>query len=228
MKRAQGNMYDFVTHVDSPITGCPHRCRYCYVLAQPGGLKKLDKPELHTPLHNYGKNKTIFIGHQGDMFATTIPESFVESVLENCLKYPANTYLFQTKNPERYMKFFMHLPINAILGTTIETNRQDLVEKISMAPNIRSRVAGMVQVKKYATEQSLKWQFFVTIEPIMQFDRDPFIELIHNIEPTFIAIGADSKKHQLEEPTMEQVLDLAKILATRYDIRKKRNLARLV
>lgn len=228
MNRAHGNMYDFVTHVDSPITGCPHRCRYCYILSQPGGLKKMDKPELHVPLTRYGTGKTIFIGHQGDMFSIYIHEDWIHRVLENCLKYPGNTYLFQSKNPARFMKFFTEFPINSVLGTTLETNRQDLIDGVSMAPSIRSRVAGMAQIKKQAIGQGLKWQFFVTIEPIMEFDREPFIELINTIEPTFIAIGADSKDHHLVEPTMEKTLDLTKILATNYDIRKKRNLMRLV
>ncbi len=46
-------------------------------------------------------------------------------------------------------------------------------------------------------------EVMVTIEPIMDFDLEPFVEMIKNTKPKFVNIGADSKGHNLPEPSSE-------------------------
>lgn len=210
-------MYDWVTHTWSPIIGCSHQCSYCYVTAfrvQP------PVPLMDGPLPNLGKGRTIFVGHLCDLFAEAVPDATIYETLEHCMWYD-NTYVFQTKNPARLLLYLNseEMPEQCMVGTTIETNRQETLDRISKAPNVVDRASAlrMITVKK-----------FITIEPILDFDPGPFVDMIHRAEPDFVNIGADSKKHNLPEPSLTKVWKLIDSLGKAgIEIKKKTNLERL-
>jgi len=215
LNKSKGNMYDWVTHTWSPIIGCPHQCSYCYVKAF---REQPVKPILRNDFPPLGKGRTIFVGHLCDMFASATPEDMVQKVLDHCGKYWENKYVFQTKNPARYFDF--SIPGNATVGTTIETNRWDILARISKAPSPQGRAAAISNVKR---------ERFITIEPILDFDTESFVDLIQNAAVDFVNIGADSKRHNLPEPTREKVQELIEALTARgIVIRKKENLGRLL
>ena len=216
-------MYPWVSHTHSHLGGeCPHRCSYCYVDAfrmrsakYQGPLRLIEK-ELEVI---YGKGKTIFIENCNDLFAESIPLSMSERIIAHCIKYPGNTYVFQTKNPARYREI-RAFPENTIFGCTIESNRH--YPHISHAPQPSERFEVM-ELLRY-----LDYRTFVTIEPILGFDVDVLASWIIRIRPEFVNIGADSKGRKLPEPPYEKVLALIDILK-RYgiEVREKRNLDRL-
>jgi DNA repair photolyase len=215
LNKSKGNMYDWVTHTWSPIVGCSHQCEYCYVKAF---REQPVRPILRHDFPNLGDERTIFVGHLCDMFAEDTPEAMVNSVLRHCMVYSSNVYVFQTKNPRRYRLF--DLPRVSIVGTTIETNRADVLAKISKAPPPEERAEQIAEVGR---------ERFVTIEPILDFDTRTFADMIHAANPDFVNIGADSKKHGLPEPTREKVQELIEALTARgITIRKKVNLNRLI
>jgi hypothetical protein len=52
---------------------------------------------------------------------------------------------------------------------------------------------------------------FISIEPILDFDLDEFLEAIDDITPEFgVAIGYDNYNHHLPEPTLEKTMALIK------------------
>jgi hypothetical protein len=51
----------------------------------------------------------------------------------------------------------------------------------------------------------LKKPTFVTIEPVMDFDKENMAELLRNANPDFINIGADTGHHNLPEPDAEKL-----------------------
>ena len=61
-----------------------------------------------------------------------------------------------------------------------------------------------------------------------KFDVDIFAKWIAEINPDFINLGADSKGHNLPEPTVEKIMQLVKKLK-KYgvELREKHNLQRL-
>ena len=224
LNKSRGNMYDFCTHTHTHIGGkCPHACSYCSVQSMAKRYPVL-KAKYSGPLHliekefsvNYGSGKTIFIENCNDMFADDVPVPFIERIMDHCKAWPENTYVFQTKNPKRAMT--CRFPEKLILGTTIETNREILC---SDAPDPSDRADGIG-----ATSSNIKT--FITIEPIMDFDVDLFSLLIIGANPNFVNIGADSKGHNLPEPSYDKVMDLINILTMfGIEIRKKVNLERL-
>jgi DNA repair photolyase len=227
VNKSKGNMYDWVSHTWSPLIGCPHQCSYCYVKT----YQDLPvAPRLDGSFPNLGSGRIMFIGHLCDMFAADFivdPEAkaMVNQILDHCMQFD-NTYVLQTKNPVGLSMFKDQLlKMKFILGTTIETNRESLVSKISKAPSPSQRAVGFQHVREAMNPQ----QSFITIEPILDCDVIPLVELIQLANPTFVNIGADSKGHGLEEPSYKTVAALAEALgAAGIEIRKKLNLDRLI
>jgi hypothetical protein len=67
----------------------------------------------------------------------------------------------------------------------------------------------------------------ISIEPIMDFDHDIFMEWLREINPDFVSIGADSKNHHLPEPTPDKLEALITQLQGITQVIIKDNLKRL-
>ena len=229
LKVSTGNMYDWVTHTHSHLSGeCPHKCSYCYVQRNRFGVTKRykGKPRLIESEFdvNYGKGNVIFIEHMGDLFADSIPTSYICSILSHCKQYNDNTYIFQTKNPEIALAWVRRklFPNRFIIGTTIETNINSLIARYSLAPLSDLRFEGIKNLGKYC-------KTFITVEPIMDFDEGIFECLIIGAKPDFVNIGADSKGCNLLEPSKDKIISLIKRLKkARIEVREKGNLKKLI
>jgi len=175
--------------------------------------------------YSLGEENTIFVGSISDMFGDWVPEDWIKKVLEYTHRF-YNTYLFQTKNPYRFKEFYDLFPYKTILGTTIETNRD---HKLSKAPLFDERVIWM-QRMSMGTHifNGESFRTMVSIEPIMDFDLEDFVCGISTIRPEFVSVGADSKHHDLPEPSPEKIRNLLDILEKFTEVRIKNNLRRLL
>lgn len=221
------NMYAFIDVTRNFLGGmCQHKCKYCYVNPMKekfpnikerysGEIRLLEK-ELNK---GEGTGNTVFVQDMGDLFADNVPGEFILKILEHLKKYPDNTYLFQTKNPKRYLEFEDDFPSNVVLGVTIETDKENEIKKISKAPPIKDRQDYMQRIKFAKT--------FVTIEPIISFNLEEFIRIIRDINPDFVNIGADSKNSGLNEPSWDEIESLIKELKKFTEVKVKTNLLRL-
>ena len=217
MNKQKGNMYGFVTHTYNPIKGlCSHDCKYCY-MKRFGNLKPIRIVE--SELGDLGFQNFIFVGSSIDMFAEDVPEEWIEKVLINCDSYAFNSYLFQTKNPKRFLKFVEMMPEDTTIGTTLESNKD---YNISKAPIIEERVRAIEKISK-------DWLFpiMITIEPILDFDFLEFVALIKRCKPKWVNVGADSQGHNLPEPNKQKILDLINELRKFTEVRIKNNLKRI-
>jgi DNA repair photolyase len=151
----------------------------------------------------------------GDMFADFISDEWIKRVLEHTRKFPEADFLFMTKNPKRYLELLPFIPSNAILGATIETTNDEIVQtdKISNAPRPSQR---------YESMKTLDWsRKIVSIEPIIDFDLNTFSRWIKEINPLIVFVGYDNYCHKLREPTLAQTNELiSKLSATSLVIRK--------
>jgi len=199
---------------------CEHNCEYCYNRRwwKVWGEMRLNEKALKDNLRS-GRN--LFVGSSCDMFADVISKDWIIKVLEHCRKFD-NTYLFQSKNPKRFEEFKGHFPKNTIYGITLETNRDN---EFSKAPQPKER---MNDFCIWTTYDYVK-EVMVSIEPIMQFDLNQFVEMIKEINPEYVSIGANTNlKVKLPEPSKEKVEALIKELKTFTEVKIKDNLKRLM
>jgi hypothetical protein len=216
-------MFNIVTKTWNPVTGCYHNCIYCWArkLAL-GKLKNINRykdgfiPKLNRSEFNDRFNGGIvFVTDMGDLFGDFIPSQWIKKVIRHVKDFPNTYFLFLTKNPARYHEFLGEFPSNVILGTTIETNRDDLYLKkgISEASLPSERYKAMIQ---------LNWnKKFVAIEPTLDFDIKEFIRWILEIKPLMVYIGYDNYNNKLPEPPLNKTLKLIEDLTGSTLIIKK-------
>jgi len=227
-----GNMYEWVGYTWNPLAGaCPHDCEYCYVkdLARrfPNLRKKytgpirIDEKALNQKLP---KNKTIFVCSMNDLFASEIPDEMIDVILRKASEYNDNLFLFQTKNPRRLIDWIGRFPRRCVFATTIESNRSLIKTK---APPPWKRYADFKEFKNAMMEESKAYVYEITIEPILDFD-DELVEWLFDIAPNFVSIGADSKGHNLPEPSEKKIVNLVDTLCNAgFSVHLKKNLKRI-
>lgn len=213
LNKQKGNMYPWVTHTWNVIKGkCPHDCSYCYMKKYPQRELRFDDKELKTDL---GQGNFIFVGSSCDMWAEGIDAFWLDSIMKHCSNYQ-NEYLFQSKNPMRFVSYNYPYPLKAIYGTTIESNRH--YPDISKAPSPRERLEAMLLLNRPK---------MVSVEPIMDFDLNELIAWMRWLKPEFVSIGADSKGHNLFEPSSSKLESLIQQLRDITKVYIKDNLKRL-
>lgn len=125
---------EWTNYTWNPVTGCLHGCPYCYA-AQfarrfgEGPLEDRFKPRFHPERlkepQTLKKPSVIFVVSAGDLFGRWVSTSWIMQVFDACLAAPQHTYLFLTKNPERYNELckLALLPIdeNFWYGSTVTT-----------------------------------------------------------------------------------------------------------
>ncbi len=202
-------MFSIVTETWNPVTGCLHHCKYCWArrLAETrlknsrrycnGFTPRLNKEEFNKKF----RGGVVFVSDMGDLFGEFIPDEWIEAVIKHVKKFPNTFFLFLTKNPSRYNDF--DFPENAILGATIETDKDEIYGEISKSPKPSERIKAMVK---------LDWDFkFLSIEPILDFS-PKYWRKIEKINPFMIYIGYDNYHNKLPEPTLDKTLSLTKKL----------------
>jgi len=186
-------------------------------------MKRFKQPELHFDESelktNLGTGNFIFVGSSCDMFAEDIPQDWIIETLHHCKKYD-NKYFFQTKNPLYMATFYNNgwfWKLKTTFCITVETNREN---NLGSAPNRQKRISDY----KYIPSNKM-----ITIEPIMDFDLIPFVEMIKLCEPAQVNIGANTmRKVELPEPEPEKVLELIAELEKFTKVYQKDNLKRLL
>ena len=220
------NMYSFLNEMSggngytwNPIRGaCLHQCSYCYVpriMRGKQGELRLDEKDLRTDL---GSGRFIFVGSSTDMWAEDVPLKWINNVLYKCQDYPLNTYLFQSKDPRGFLAYPNIEKL--IYGTTIETNQWHRCMGKAPVPEFRAKA--MNELFHFGH------RIMITIEPILDFDLEDLVELIHCTHPEWVNIGADSQGHHLPEPSAEKVKALIEELQKFTTVKLKSNLKRIM
>jgi DNA repair photolyase len=177
----------------------------------------LDERELK---HSIGNGNFIFVGSSCDMWAWDVPDEWIKKVISHTRKHN-NKYLFQSKNPLRFISFLNELSAeNYIFCTTLESNRD--YPCISGGDTVTWRSQAMYRLANAG------YKTMVTIEPIMDFDIEEFIKMIKRCSPTQVNIGADSGNNHLLEPSKEKVLELISELEKFTKVIIKKNLGRIL
>ena len=223
-QKKRGKMFSIVTATWNPISGCLYNCNYCwaknFALTRLNTTKRYSKgfiPSLNESEFKvkFSKGELIFVSDMGDMFSEFISDEWIKQVLDHIRKFPETYFLFMTKNPKRYIDLLPYIPDNAILGATIETTSDEIIQidQVSTAP---------FPSQRYEAMKSLNWDNkIISIEPVIDFDLNTFIKWIEDIKPFIVYVGYDNYRHKLREPTLEKTMNLMNKLADTAIVIKK-------
>lgn len=217
-------MFKLVSATWNPVTGCLYNCKYCW--ARELALTKLKKSQRYQqgfkPSLNeaefkvkFSKGDLIFVSDMGDLFGDFIQSSWIQKVLNHIDHFPEADFLLLTKNPKRYHEFIDRMPKNAILGTTIETNIDRIVEEhnVSISP---------LPSKRYEAMKNLSWnKKMISIEPILEFDLNVLSQWVEDIQPFIVYVGYDNYNGMMPEPLQEKTSQLIKRLSSNRLVIKK-------
>jgi len=225
LRESKGNMYRWVSGTKNPLAGqCLHNCSYCSTNTLkrfPVIKKKYSGPiriEEKVLKENLGSGYTWFIVGQNDLFAEGVPDNLIVRILDWCKRFPDNKYLFQSKNPGKFIDYMYQFPKDTILCTTIESNRY--TKHMGFAPPPAERA--------YAMEFISDFTKYVTIEPIMDFDLKEMVMLIKQCNPDSVNIGFDSKWNHLPEPNEQETIELITELRKFTKVKLKSNSKRII
>jgi hypothetical protein len=201
----------------SPFQGCEFDCVYCKQSFQKQAKRKLHdclKCYNYAPHAHFERLKKVpgrrIVAVCGNSDIAFCNPKYMRRIIEVMKQDEKRGRLWfvQSKNPKCLEQYLGDFPKNTVLLTTLETNRDDGYDKISRAPPPSVR---------YENFRDLPYRRkIVTIEPIMEFDFDIFLDWILRIGPEAVYIGYESSRLEMpfSEPHMEKVLDFIFALKT--------------
>lgn len=181
-------------------------CPMCRDFTPHSHMEVLERAPPKTPAGTFNT-----VGLSGDI-SFMLRSEFIQ-VLDYCKRWSDRTFLIQSKAPAYFLNFL--IPSNVIIGTTIETNRNDFSNvyyqryvDISKAPHPVERIKAMVRIEARRA---------VTIEPIHDCDVELIALWMQELKPERIWIGYvndrhDGKKLRLPEPSLAKTQELIELL----------------
>jgi hypothetical protein len=209
----------------NPFKGCLFDCSYCKPTFKAQAKRPRCEecndyvPHYHPKsIRHFPSSEIVFVAGNGDISfcERDFTEWMIEAIKRHNKRCPQKTYYFQSKRPEYFEPFLSLFPSNVILVTTLETNRDEGYHAISKAPP---------PIKRFEQFKSLDYaRKGITIEPIMDFDTEPFLSWILALKPEFVYLGFNSrpKAVPLPEPSAEKFLEFRRLLQEAdFEVRDK-------
>jgi protein gp37 len=211
----KSKMFDCITETWNPLCGeCLYKCTYCWArkLIKRYNMKKYTgepRLKLKELSRKFKPDSMVFVQDMSDLFALNVKVRDIQEIFNIIRCNPETTFLLLTKNPIAYTKF--NIPSNCICGATVESITY--YHSVSLAPMQPYRLIAM---KKLDFPRKM-----ISIEPIMDFPFNLFLEALKDINPEFIYIGKDNYHNKLVEPSDEKIECLVDELKKFTEVRQK-------
>jgi hypothetical protein len=184
----------------NPFKGCEFDCVYCRPSFQAQAKRQKHncgrcytyEPHTHSErLNRIPSRQTIFVCGNGDLsFCDPAYTRLILDAIDRKSR-PDQEFYLQSKRPE-YFKQFLPLDGKYILVTTLETNRDHGYHEISKA------ISPSERFKQFAELDHPRK--ILTIEPVLAFDLNIFLEMIRTIKPEKVWLGINSRHTQIQLP----------------------------
>jgi len=205
-------MFKSVDWTATYFQGCNHDCVYCWTKFMPGGPISHVPRLMQTDEHQIIKGKTgiCFLNSAHDTFAACIPDSWIMAQLRWIGRQPEGlVFYLQSQNLWRaqgYMPWLKKLQDRIIIGTTIQTNDEELVKSVSNAPSIFSRYQCML---RFGVEG---FRLRLALEPLFKFNLRNLRDMVFDIKPELVEVGLDNYAHRHKVKIPQSDLKPYKIL----------------
>lgn len=194
----------------TPHPGCGFKCAYCYGPAT-YRRSKCDRCKAFTPhfhpermTKRFTRGKVYFVESLGD--PSFIPPAIFQRILDHLAEYPETRFMIQSKNPRHFKEF--EYTTNVWLGTTIETNNDELARRYSRAPVPSERYRGLLETMDAHPELN----YYLTYEPIMRCSIDEMLTFAQAPNIAAVYVGRDNHGNELPEPSEEELMQLVNAL----------------
>jgi hypothetical protein len=205
-------MFPFITKTWNPLAGeCRHGCTYCWarkLAADKKMAKYQGEPRLIESIcKRFKAEDFVFVCDMLDLFGEWVPSDDIKVVLGRIAGSPAQ-FLLMTKSPDAYFHFYDNIPPNCYFGCTIESNRD--YPELSRAPVQSKRLDLMLKLSHAVNGNHIlaRGRTFISIEPILEFDYEPFVSKLLKMRPWAVAIGYDNYGNKLPEPPLAKTMQL--------------------
>jgi hypothetical protein len=212
----------------NPFKGCRFDCTYCRPTFQQQSKRQMQlctdcyryTPHVHEDrLADIPSDEIVFVCGNADI--SFCPPDFARKIIDRIKEHiprchKRKTFYFQSKRPVYFAQFLDELPAEAVLVTTLETNRDKGYRLISKAPPPSERFQ---QFKSLDYPRKV-----VTVEPVMDFDLAVFSRWLRTLSPEYVWLGLNSKPNQvhLPEPSVGKLRSLvASLRDSGIDVRFK-------
>ncbi len=153
-------------------------------------------PTLHAYTLTYPEQRkapsNIFVGSMSDLFGAWVPDEWIERIFDACKRAPQHTYMFLTKNAQRYCDL-------ANAG------------KLPREPNFWY---GTTVTGKWASifAECIRYNTFLSIEPLLE-DIDPGLGSFGGVSWVIIGAmtGPGSAKRQPQREWVDKIVEAARI-----------------
>ena len=214
-------MYSFVSNKrPNPLGGDCYSCGHCYIHGSKGMKNRFNHlkvkysgefklyPHILDQIRNINSDKPVFFC---DCIDYMHKDNSVDNILDIFYNIKRNKhdtlFLSVTKNPSRYIDLIKYLPRNMILGATIESNIDYSI--YSDAPLQTKRIRYMKNLNYVLQKHGMNNLTFWSIEPVLKFDFDIFLDIIESCSPTYgVALGYDNHKYKMHEPSLSDTMAL--------------------
>ncbi len=222
-------MYDFVSVTrPNPLGGSCYNCIYCYIHGLKGWKNRFEHirkkysgdfklyPHILKVIRNLKTDRDVFFCDCIDYLHKDNSDENILEIWEAIEENHKVSFISLTKNSRRYLELRKDIPFNLIIGSTITSNRDYPEYENDALPN-SERIKAMIDIANDIRLYLLPR--FVSIEPILKFDFDDFLNNLEFINPTYgIALGFDNHRNKLKEPSLKDVMALRTKLIS-YGIR---------
>jgi hypothetical protein len=195
----------------TPHPSCLFECSYCYGPATYARFGRCDQCKAFTPHFHpermkdkFTRGKTYFVESLGD--PSFIPPAIFQRIVDHLAEYPETTFMIQSKNPCYFKEF--DYTTNIWLGTTIETNNDELAQQYSQAPVPSERYRGLLETM----DAHPALNYYLTFEPIMRCSIDEMLKFARSPNIAAVYVGRDNHENKLPEPSEEELIQLVSAL----------------
>lgn len=190
------------------------QCPYCLYCPERGHSRK---PKLRTE-EEMPWIGVVWVCGDTDLFHPAVPDHLIKEILKEARSYDYKSFIFCTKNPERYFDFWEDFPHHSLLVITIESD----IDHGWCTPPLQNRIDTTRKLAEYshitdtidrASGKHSHREICIAVQPIMTFT-ESFAETIINTQASQVSLGMEVLGlPDFPSPDLDTVASLAKTLS---------------